>query len=129
MTGRIQHYIERLAQTKAEVFEESNNRKRGAPTDHSGAQEQAKRARLEETSATPSSRIRIPPLPQGSPSVAQLFTLTKDESLTSFDVQQLPIEMVVNILLPVIFKIDQPLLNDAINVRIFHQLKTSFANY
>ena len=62
-------------------------------------------------------RILIPPLPPGPTSIAQLFTITGDEALTSFDVQQLPIDMVAQIALPVLFRLDQGLLDEAINVR------------
>ena len=58
----------------------------------------------------------MPPLPPGPVSVAQLFTLTTDEGLTSFDVTQLPIDLVVKITLPVLQRINQQALDEAINV-------------
>lgn len=60
-------------------------------------------------------RTNIPPLPSGPTSIAQLYTLTGDEGLTSFDVTQLPIDLVVKITLPVLYRIDQGLLDEAIN--------------
>ena len=41
--------------------------------------------------------------------------MTGDEGLTSFDVTQLPIDLVVKITLPVLYSIDQGLLDEAIN--------------
>lgn len=58
------------------------------------------------------------PLPLGPTSVAQLFTLTSDAGLSSFDVTQLPIDLVVRITLPVLQQINQASLDEAItNVR------------
>lgn len=64
------------------------------------------------------SRSNPPPLPSGPTSIAQLFTLSGDEGLTSFDVTQLPIDLVVRITLPVLHQINQLSLDEAIdNVR------------
>ena len=62
-----------------------------------------------------SNRSNFPPLPPGPTSIAQLFTLTEDEGLSSFDVTQLPIDLVVKITLPVLYRIDETLLDNAIN--------------
>lgn len=57
-------------------------------------------------------------LPPGPTSVAQLFTLTTDVGLSSFDVTQLPIDLVVRITLPVLRQVNQVSLDEAIsNVR------------
>lgn len=56
-----------------------------------------------------------PPLPPGPNSIAQVFTLTPDPGLTGFDVTQLPIDLVVKITLPVLHRIEQPHLEEAIN--------------
>ena len=60
-------------------------------------------------------RPEPPPLPSGPVSHAQLFTLTGDKGLTSFDVTQLPIDLVVRITLPVLHRIDQVALDAAVN--------------
>lgn len=60
-------------------------------------------------------RPEPPPLPPGPVSHAQLFTLTGDKGLTSFDVTQLPIDLVVRITLPVLHRIEQPALDAAVN--------------
>ena len=41
--------------------------------------------------------------------------MTRDESLSSFHVEQLPVDMVAKITLSLLSKIDQDLMNDAIN--------------
>ena len=53
-------------------------------------------------------------LPPGPVSIAQLFTLTGEEGLTSFDVTQLPINLIVKITLPVLQRISQQPLDEAI---------------
>ena len=94
-----------------EIFQESS-RKRGAPSEPTDGLDSIKRARL---GAGTSDRSPIPPLPPGPTSIAQLYTLTGDEGLTSFDVQQLPIDLVVKITLPVLYQLDPGVLGDAID--------------
>lgn len=60
-------------------------------------------------------RPPFPPLPPGPVSHAQLFTLTGDKGLTSFDVTQLPIDLVVRITLPLLHRIEQSALNFAVD--------------
>ncbi|MCJ1363454.1 hypothetical protein MMC16_002561 [Acarospora aff. strigata] len=111
LAGRIQQYIERISQSTMEIFQESS-RKRGAPSEPTDGLDSIKRARL---GAGTSDRSPIPPLPPGPTSIAQLYTLTGDEGLTSFDVQQLPIDLVVKITLPVLYQLDPGVLGDAID--------------
>ncbi|KAI9871477.1 MAG: hypothetical protein M1830_002877 [Pleopsidium flavum] len=111
MAGRIQQYLERVNQSSMEIFNEPS-RKRGAPSEPTDGLDNAKRARL---GAGIPDRPNIPPLPPGPTSFAQLYTLTSDEGLTSFDVQQLPIELVVKITLPVLYRIDHNVLGGIIN--------------
>ena len=94
-----------------DIFEEVS-RKRGAPVEPTDGLDDAKRRRL---GAEVGTEKIIPPLPPGPTSIAQLYTLTSEEGLRSFDVTQLPIDLVVRIALPVLQRIDQGLLNDAIN--------------
>ena len=109
--GRIKQYVERLSQSRLEIFDEGN-RKRAAPSEPTDGLDNAKRARL---GAELTDRPKIPPLPPGPTSIAQLYTLTGEEGLTSFDVTQLPIDLVVRIALPVLQRIDHGLLDQAIN--------------
>ncbi|SLM40695.1 Symplekin/Pta1 [Lasallia pustulata] len=108
--ARIKQHVDRLAQSRLDIFDEGS-RKRGLPEPTDGLSD-AKRARL---GADLPGRTNIPPLPPGPTSIAQLYTLTGDEGLTSFDVTQLPIDLVVKITLPVLYRIDQGLLDEAIN--------------
>ena len=104
----MKQHIDRLAQSRLEVLEEGS-RKRGAPTEPVEGVENAKRTRIEqEVSNRPS-------LPPGPTSVAQLFTMTGEQGLTSFDVTQLPLDLVVRITLPVFFRLDTAKLDEAIN--------------
>ena len=107
----MQHYIERLMQSRLEQVDDSN-RKRGLPSEPTDGLDNAKRLRLE--AETP--LIKVPPLPPGPISFQQLYTLTEDAGLSSFDVKQLPADLLVKILLPVLTRVDQSALNQAVDV-------------
>lgn len=109
--ARIKNHVDRLAQTRMDILDEGS-RKRGPPVEPTDGLDNAKRMRL---GAEMPSQSNHPPLPSGPVSVAQLFTLSGDEGLTSFDVTQLPIELVVKITLPVLHQINQAALDNAIN--------------
>ena len=118
LAGRIQHYVERLVRARSEIFEE-HNRKRPAPSEPTDGLDAAKRARLGAGAHNPlTQHLVIPPLPPGPTSFAQLFTITNDQGLSSFDVTQLPVDMVMKIALPVLYRLDSNALNEAIDVRI-----------
>lgn len=121
--SRIKQYVDRLLQARMDVFDEVRG-KRALPSEPTDGLDSAKRIRL---GADVPNRFNPPPLPPGPTSVAQLFTLTNDEGLSSFDVTQLPIDLVVKITLPVLHQINQASLDDAINnVRLrFTSLSTS----
>ena len=92
-------------QSRNDIFDEAS-RKRGAPSDL--PIDNAKRQKL-----APGPQ-KFPPLPPGPNSFAQLFTLTNDLGLTSFDVQQLPVDMVAKITGLVLTRIDQVALEAAV---------------
>ncbi|KAM5442913.1 hypothetical protein MferCBS31731_001785 [Microsporum ferrugineum] len=110
LAGRIQQYIERLAQSHNEILEEAS-RKRALPAEPTDVVDSAKRARL--GLETPPQH-KIPPLPPGPTSFGQLFTLTEDVGLTSFDVKQLPVDLVVKIIIPVLTRVGGEALDQAI---------------
>lgn len=49
-------------------------------------------------------------------SFAQLYTLTQDEGSKNFDVQAIPIDLLVRILVPILSSLDKSQLDNAINV-------------
>ncbi|WEW58472.1 hypothetical protein PRK78_003940 [Emydomyces testavorans] len=110
LAGRIQQYIDRIAQSRNEIFEEAT-RKRALPTEPTDLVDSAKRARL---GVNTPPQLKVPPLPPGPNSFAQLFTLTQDVGLTSFDVKQLPLELLVKITIPILSRIDAEALDQAI---------------
>ncbi|KZF23799.1 mRNA cleavage and polyadenylation specificity factor complex subunit [Xylona heveae TC161] len=115
LAGKIHQYMERMAQSRLEFFDDAN-RKRGPPIEPTDGLDQAKRLRLGAgVPDTPTPTITVPPLPPGPASYAQLFTLTRDEAFRSFDVSQLPIDLVIKIALPVLYRLDQKVLDPAIN--------------
>ncbi|KAI9677901.1 MAG: hypothetical protein M1829_002398 [Trizodia sp. TS-e1964] len=117
LSSRILQYVERLMQTRQDIFNEGS-RKRGAPGEVTDI-DAAKRKRVG-AGILPASPLVIPPLPPGPTSIAQLFTVTTDQALRSFDVQQLPLDMIVKLVFPVIHQLDKGLLDatlDAIRSR------------
>lgn len=55
------------------------------------------------------------PLPPGPVSLGQLFTLTKDPALATFDVTSLTLDMMARIIPPILVRIDQQALDQALN--------------
>ncbi|KAF2836325.1 hypothetical protein M501DRAFT_267523 [Patellaria atrata CBS 101060] len=119
---RIQQAVERLQHTRLEMLEEAN-RKRPAPTEPTDGLDHAKRQRLgAEVTPAPNTHSSIPPQPsqppqppQGRTTIAQLFTLTQDKGSASFDVRAIPIDVVNNLLIPILSSIDKNKMNNAIN--------------
>lgn len=115
LAGRIQQCIERLRHTLVDVFDESS-RKRAAPAEPTDGLSEAKRQRLDAQAPQPTSPTsQIPPLPQGPVSLAQLFTLTQDQGLKSFDVNVIPSNVVLSIVAPLLKSIDKVRMDAAIN--------------
>ncbi|CBF84897.1 RNA-processing protein PTA1 [Aspergillus nidulans FGSC A4] len=118
LAGKMQQHIERLMQSRIEQVDDTS-RKRGLPTEPTDGLDAAKRARLD--AETPPI-IKVPPLPPGRISFAQLFTLTEDSGLSSFDVKQLPADLVVKIAVPLLARVDQSLLGQAVDaIRMRYQ--------
>lgn len=113
MAGKMQVYIERLMQSRLEISDDAS-RKRGLPNEPTDGLDHAKRARLD--AMTPP-LLKIPPLPPGPTSLNQLFTLTQDIGLSSFDVKQLPPDLVLKIAVPLLAQVNQSLLTQAVDVR------------
>ncbi|OAX79314.1 hypothetical protein ACJ72_06367 [Emergomyces africanus] len=110
LVSRIQQYLDRLAQSRNDIFEEAS-KKRALPTEPTDLVDSAKRARL---GVDTPPQLKIPPMPPGPNSFSQLFTLTNDVGLTSFDVKQLPVDLIVKITIPVLSRVDPEALDQAI---------------
>ncbi len=100
-----------MVQSRAEIFDEAGSRKRGLPSEPTDGLDNAKRRRL--GADVPGAGIK--PLPSGPNSFAQLYTLTNDSTLASFDVMQLPQELVTTITQGLLMHIDFQPLDRAIN--------------
>lgn len=112
MANRIKVYVDRLIQTRMDVFEESGSRKRGMPSEPTDGLDNAKRRRL---GAELPERADTAPLPPGPNSWRDIYTLTKDPALANFDVNVLPLDLMMKITLPVLQRIDHQVLNQAID--------------
>ncbi|KAL4883664.1 hypothetical protein BJY04DRAFT_184082 [Aspergillus karnatakaensis] len=118
LVSKMQHHIERLMQSRIEPVDEAS-RKRALPIEPTDGLDAAKRARLD--AETPPV-IRVPPLPPGRVSFSQLFTVTEDAGLSSFDVKQLPADLLVKIVVPLLARVDQSSLNQVVDgVRMRYQ--------
>ena len=94
-----------------EVFDEGS-RKRGLPNEPTDGLDNNKRRRL---GAELPERPDPEPLPPGPVSLGRLFTLTKDPALATFDVTSLTLDIMVRIIPPVLVRIDQQALDQALN--------------
>lgn len=103
--------MDRLTRIRLDVFDEGS-RKRGLPTEPTDGLDNNKRRRLG------AELLELPdpePLPPGPVSLGQLFTLTKDPALATFDVTSLTLDIMVRIIPPVLVRIDQQKLDQALN--------------
>lgn len=96
---------------RQELFEEGAARKRGPPEPTDGL-DGVKRARL---GAQVDGQPSIPPLPPGPVSLAQMFTLTREEALKTFDVNLIPLDLIVKITLSVYQRLNASQLESTLN--------------
>lgn len=115
LAKRIHDYVERLTQSRTEIFEEAS-RKRGPP-EPVGGLDSVKRQRLGATIPAPAAKLEIPVFAPGPHTLAELFTITQDEGLKAFDVSQLSEDLVVKIGVTIMSRLDEGLLKQAVNVR------------
>ncbi|CAI7600053.1 unnamed protein product [Penicillium viridicatum] len=121
LAGRMQMHIERLMQSRLEATDDAS-RKRGLPNEPIDGLDNAKRARL--NASTPP-MLKIPPMAPGPASFDRLFTLTEDTGLSSFDVKQLPIDLVLKIVVPLLSQVHDSTLAQAVDaVRTRYQTIT-----
>ena len=111
LAGKIDAHLIRLSQSHSAIFADSQPLKRRAPSEPTDGLDDAKRMRL--TAGTPR---KYPHMPQPPNSFAQLFTLTDDMGLTSFDVKVLPVDMINTITSLTLKHVDQNALDEAIGV-------------
>lgn len=93
-------------------MDDTHRSKRGPPEPVDDL-DPVKRQRLGADSPPP---LKVPPLPEGPVGFDQLYTLTEDVGLSSFDVKQLPADMIVNITVAVLSRVDPSALSQAIDV-------------
>lgn len=118
MAGRIKVYVDRLIQARMDIFDEGSTRKRGLPSEPTDGLNGAKRRRL---GAELPERADYAPLPPGPQSLKNIFTLTQDPAFTNYDVTPIPSELMIRIVVPLLQKVDQQALDQAL-----HQVRTRF---
>lgn len=112
LAGRIQQYVERMMRSRTEIFEEAN-RKRGPPEPIDGL-DSSKRQKLGAQVSVPAPKFHVPSLTPGVHTIAELFTVTTDEGLKTFDASQLSEDLIVKIGIIILQKIDTETLNQAV---------------
>lgn len=108
-TPRIQQYLERLMASKAEVLD-GGSRKRAHADVASGLE--VKRQRTGPAQPT----FQISPLGAGPHSLADVFALTQNAGLRAFDASQVPAALAAKISVNTIARIDNSILDRAIEV-------------
>lgn len=115
LVPRIVQYVDRMVRSRTEIFDEAS-RKRGPPEVTNGL-DPAKRQKLgAQVPAPPVKKFHVPSLTPGPHTIAQLFTITTDEALKTFDVAQLSEDLVVKIGITILQRIDADTLNQAVDV-------------
>lgn len=109
---RIKQYVDRLTQNRIDIFDDGGSKKRALPHEPTDGLDSTKRRRL---GAELPPNTGVPLAPNGPNSLAQLYTLTGDQTLASFDVKQLPQDLVVSISQGLLAHINQQELDQAIN--------------
>ncbi|KAF2754240.1 hypothetical protein EJ05DRAFT_479766 [Pseudovirgaria hyperparasitica] len=110
MNPRIQQYIERMQRARIEYFE--STRKRSAPVEPTNGVDQTKRQKLAPENTKPP---EITPIPT-TMTYAQLFGITKDPIIKSFDVTAIPQDTVARITVPLLQAVDETMLQNALNL-------------
>ncbi|CUS08643.1 unnamed protein product [Tuber aestivum] len=118
-TAKISQHLTRLSRMKADLLEELS-RKRAAPTPDNDAVKRLKTDQQQQHAAvTPTpTPPPVPPHQQitnGLMSYAQLYSLSTDVAMTSFDGQQLPLELILEIINRSMYNVQQHSLDAAIS--------------
>ncbi len=121
MAPRIQQYVERLLRQRADIFDETG-RKRALLDASYG---EAKRIKL--GTEVPTAQLPIAPLAPGQTSLAAIFTLSNNPEPASFDVHQLPLDLVVRICVSSLARADSQLFDRAVNVSSTQQYLPLFS--
>ncbi|KAI1435701.1 mRNA cleavage and polyadenylation specificity factor complex subunit [Xylaria sp. CBS 124048] len=110
LAGRMQQYVEHLARSRAEIFDETGQKR--AALDQLNVVEPK---RLRPTLST-QPQIEITPLKPGANSLADLYTFTTNEGLKNFSVREnIPAQLAARISVRTIAQLDTELLERAIN--------------
>ena len=119
-TGKVSQHLTRLTRMKADLLEELS-RKRAAPTPDNDAVKRLKTDQQPQHAVVTPTPTPPPAPPQqqiinGPMSYAQLYSLSTDVAMTSFDGQQLPLELILEIINRSMYNVQQHNLDAAISV-------------
>ncbi len=99
--------------SRAELFDDAG-RKRALADQQAAAYGDAKRQRIANGAGVASQQREIPPLGPGPNSLADVFALTSNAQLRSFNASNVPLELVAKISVSTLARVDQQLLDRAI---------------
>jgi symplekin len=107
--GKIQQHVERLAQSRHDIFDEASRKRGYAAEPMMEGVDSNKRARmhgLTPVSTPPQGQVTVPPLPTGPVSVKDLFTVTQDVAMKGFDVTGVPHDLAHKVVAAIIYQLD-----------------------
>ncbi len=107
LAPKISSYLERLVLSRTDVFQDAA-RKRCPPEPIDGL-DSAKRQKPGAPPLPPprsTTPITVPPLGPGPHTMAEIYTLTESNPLKDFDIRTLPADIVVNLVVSVLKKVD-----------------------
>lgn len=134
--GRISQHLQRMHQLKKDFFEELKRKRAGPVSDD--REEAFKKAKTEQPIAPKPTVTPVPtPPPQAATpaptqqvitapmSLRDIYTLSTDPAMTSFDGTQLPMDLVVQIIVATMYSVNQEKLSTAVAVRpvLLHPLQ------
>ena len=116
LAGSMGSRIQQFLVSRSRRAEEENPRKRAPPETAEVAQKRLK-AEVDEDRETPvPSVLSIPPLPEGEVALKDVFNLSNDNSLASFDVTTLPLDLAVKIVQAALTLVDQDKLDASVDI-------------
>ncbi|PWW79228.1 hypothetical protein C7212DRAFT_288366 [Tuber magnatum] len=118
-TSKVTQHLNRLSRMKADLLEELS-RKRAAPAPDNDAVKRLKTDQQQQHAVVTPTPTPPPVPPQqqitnGPMSYAQLYSLSTDVAMTSFDGQQLPLELILEIINRSMYNVQQHNLDAAIS--------------
>lgn len=117
LAGSMGPRLQQFLVSRSRQAEGENPKKRALPDAAEVAQKRIKAEAVDDERDTPvPSVLSIPPLPEGEVALKDVFNLSNDNSLASFDVTTLPLDLALRIVQAALTLVDQDKLNASIDI-------------